>query len=64
MKLNIDKIEQARKSEGRPKAFLIKHIPITRQGLCNVYKKKRASFETIERIAELLKIDPRELLIQ
>ena len=63
MKLNIDKIEEQRKALRFSKEKLCAEIGLTRQGLIYIYHSKKAAVDTMEKISNVLRISPGELLV-
>ena len=61
--MNIDKIEEQRKALRFSKEKLCAEIGLTRQGLIYIYHSKKAAFDTMERLSDVLGISPRDLLV-
>ena len=63
MRLNVEKIEEQRKALRFSKERLCAEVGLTRQGLIYIYHSKKAAFDTMEKLADVLRISPRDLLV-
>ena len=63
MVLNISKIEKEFTRRGLTSAGFAKKIGMTRQGFSHIMKEKRTSFPRLERIAQELEFDAKDLLV-
>ena len=63
MKLNVEKIEEQRKALRFSKERLCAEVGLTRQGLIYIYHSKKAAFDTMEKLADVLRISPRDMLV-
>jgi len=63
MRLNTDLIEIRRRQLGLKKGELADRLEMTRQGLHYILYNRKTSIENITKIADVLDVEPKDLLV-
>ena len=63
MELNIEKIDRELKRLGLSKYTLAQKMGINKETIYSIFRRKSTKISTINEIAKILDVDPRDLLI-
>ena len=63
IKLNTDKVKRELVVQGWTQQDLAKHLGVTRQAVNSMLRRQSAGLKLLNRVAELLGVDPKDLLI-
>jgi len=63
MELNIEKIDRELKRLGLSKYILAQKMGINKETIYSIFRRKSTKISTINQIAKILDVDPKDLLI-